>query len=52
MVIDHDVYASITKGTGVLIRVDRPGETSMKLLADLDDASVANTETVELTIRP
>lgn len=40
VVIDHDVYASITKGTGVLIRVDRPGEAPMKLLADLDDASL------------
>jgi Tol biopolymer transport system component len=52
VVIDHDVYASITSDNSVLIRVDRPGEPSMELLADLDDASVVATETIELKIQP
>jgi Tol biopolymer transport system component len=52
VVIDHDVYASITKEDRVLIRVDRPGEPSMKLIADIDDASTASADTVELKIEP
>jgi hypothetical protein len=52
VVIGHDVYASVTKDDRMLIRVDRPGEPSMKLLAELDDASVAAAQTVELKIEP
>jgi hypothetical protein len=52
VVIDHDVYASIIKDDRVLIQVVRPDEPSPKLLADLDDASVAGAETVELAIQP
>jgi Tol biopolymer transport system component len=52
VVIEHDVYASVTKEDRVLIRVDHPGDPSMKLIADLDDASVAAAETVELKIEP
>ncbi|MEA2796781.1 MAG: hypothetical protein QOI87_4161 [Bradyrhizobium sp.] len=52
VVIDHDVYASVTKEDRVLIRVDRPGVPSMKLLAELSDSSVAATQTVELKIEP
>jgi Tol biopolymer transport system component len=52
VVIGHDVYASVTKEDRVLIRVDRPGAPSMKLLAEFSDASVAATQTVELKIEP
>jgi Tol biopolymer transport system component len=52
VVIDHDVYASLMKDDRGLVQVVRPGEPSMKLLADLDDASVAVAETMELKIEP
>ena len=52
VVIDHDVYASVTKEDRVLIQVNRPGEPVMKLIADINDASVAGAETVELAILP
>jgi hypothetical protein len=52
VVIGRDVYASVTKDDRVSILIDRPGEPSMKLLADIDDASIASTETIELKIEP
>jgi len=52
VVIDHDVYASVTKEDRLLIQVNRPGEPSMQLMADIDDASVAGAETVELKLEP
>jgi Tol biopolymer transport system component len=52
VVIDHDVYASVTTDDRVLIQVDRPGTPAMKLIADINDASVASAETVELAIQP
>jgi hypothetical protein len=52
VIIGHDVYSSVTREDRVLIRVDRTNEPVMKLLADIDDASVASAETVELKIEP
>jgi Tol biopolymer transport system component len=52
VVIDHDVYASVTKDDGVLIQVYRAGDSSMKPIDDINDASLAAAETVELTIQP
>jgi Tol biopolymer transport system component len=51
VVIDHDVYASVTRDDRVLIQVIRPGEPAMKLIADINDASIAGAETVELAIQ-
>jgi hypothetical protein len=52
MIIGHDVYSSVTREDRMLIRVDRANEPVMKLLAEIDDASVASAETVELKIEP
>jgi hypothetical protein len=52
VVIGRDVYASVTRDDRVSILVDRPGEPSTKLLADIEDASIAATETIELKIEP
>jgi hypothetical protein len=52
VVIGHDVYAGVTRDDRVSILVDRPGEPSMKLLADIDDASIGVAETIELKIEP
>ena len=52
VIIGHEVYSSVTKEDRVLVRVDRMNEPVTKLLADIDDASVASAETVELKIEP
>jgi Tol biopolymer transport system component len=52
VIIGHDVYSSVTRDDRVQIRVDRPNEAEMALLADIDGASVASAETVELKIAP
>lgn len=52
VIIDHDVYVSFTGENRVLIQVSRQGDHSMKPLADIDDASIAGAETVELKIEP
>lgn len=52
VVIGHDVYSSVTRDDRVLIRIDRQKQSEMTLLADIDDASVASAETVELKIAP
>lgn len=51
VIIDHDVYASVILKDRTLIQVLRQGERSMKTLADIGDASIADTETVELDTR-
>jgi hypothetical protein len=52
VVIDRAVYASVTREDRVSIMIDRPGEPSMKLITDIDDASIAATEIIELKIEP
>jgi hypothetical protein len=51
VIIEHDVYTSVTKDDRVLIRVNRPGAAT-ELIAEIDDASIANADTVELKIEP
>lgn len=51
VIIEHDVYTSVTKDDRVLIRVSRPGAAT-ELIAEIDDASIANADTVELKIEP
>jgi len=52
VVIDHDVYTSVTEQDRRLVQVKRQGEGSMTLLADIDDTSIAGAEAVELRIEP
>jgi Tol biopolymer transport system component len=52
VIIDHDVYAAITKEDRVLIEVKHPGTSDMELIADIDNASINNADTVELKIEP
>jgi hypothetical protein len=52
VIIDHDVYASVTEKDRILIQVYRQGTHSMEQIADIDDTSMVGVETVELEIKP
>lgn len=52
VIIDHEVYASVTGEDRTLIQVNRQGERSMETLADIDDASIAGAAATELNIDP